>query len=1149
MNFRFVFTRRTGSSVRMAAGMLCLCLVAAPAAAQIDRGQISGTIKDQSSAVVPGATVTATNLQTQTSRVTVTDGSGFYTFPNLAPGRYSVGAELQGFRKIVQENVQLDATGALTIDFTLQAGTLTESVTVSADAPLQTDVAIRKTVEAKDIELLSFSGRNPIGVVGLKAGVNGGNFNSRGFGDLGNGGFNINGSRPEENNITIDGATAIRTRSAGAIIGIQNVDAIQEVQVLTANYMPEYGRASGGQIRFITKSGSSRYSGTGSFYMRDESLQANSWARNRSTNPLDNQGPAPFDYKQYSYAFGGPIPGEMFKDKLFFFGAQEWVDFNQVMTNTATVPTEAMRRGDFSELLNPNNGFFTGARVIRDPLTGEPFANNIIPSDRLSSNGRAFLNTYPLPTPGFRQGTANLSQSSEQPTDQRKDNIRFDYRLNDHHQFVGRYSGYTFTELAAFFGQFPLARRIFDRPNFTSTFAWTGTLTPNLITEASYTRSRDDVTIDVFTGNDLYSRNRSGITYPYIFPGKEIEEKIPTISLGSPFNDIDGGPYPGASSGPIHTFSGTGTYVRGRHTLKAGIIVEYSGEDDFDQINVNAIPGGTNNQNGRFEFSDSRSAGTTSLAVANAAMGLFTNYAEIGERAFTKWRALATDIFVQDSWRPSSQLTIEGGLRWVFWPPWYSTTNNIANFDPRFFDPAQAAIISPTTGRLIGGSRYNGIVLPGDGFEGEGNNLGVAQDPAVLALFRGEPRGFSQMHWNVIEPRLGASYAIDPKTILRASAGVFHSRVTLNDSTVLGGQPPFQPMVTVANGIADIPGGTSGAATDLPFGNTAQDPVFKHPTSYMWSVGVQREIPFGFIVDATYVGRRGLYLPRERNINQLPAGTIGRNPNVNIAALRPYTGYGAIRLSENAGSSKHHSLQLTADRRYINSLKVGVAYTLSKTEDDGSDKRNVVWNTYDDTGYWGPSNFDRRHVFNVYYIYDIPFWRDQNTLVKNLLGGWQISGATFMRSGRPVSVVRTNLDTAGVGDPAFGQPVDLVGDIKAGANKQFSDGSDDNFWFNRAAFALPAAGTFGNAPRNLIYNPGEQQWDIALFKNFNLGGTKRAQFRAEFFNFPNHPNWGSVQTGTLTGDVLIADPSNAAFGRVTSKTGQRDIQLSVRFLF
>ncbi len=1133
--------------------VLCVCVLAAmavPAAAQLDRGQISGTIKDQTGAVVPGATVTATDLQTQNPRVVVTDASGYYIFPNLPPGRYSVSAELSGFRKVVNENVQVDATASVTRDFTLETGALTETVTVSADTPLQTDVTIRKTVEAKDIELLAFSGRNPIGVVGLKAGVNGGNFNSRGFGDLGNGGFNINGSRADENNITIDGATAIRTRSSGAIIGIQNVDAVQEVQVLTANYMPEYGRASGGQIRFITKSGSNRYTGSAGFYLRDESLQANSWARNRSTNPLDNQGPAPFDYKQYGYSAGGPVPGAMFKDKLFFFGAQEWVDFNQVQTNTATVPTARMRMGDFGELLDPNNGFFTGARVINDPLTGQPFPNNVIPADRLSANGLAFLNTYPLPTPGFRQGTANLSQSSDVPTEQRKDNLRFDYRLNNQHQFVGRYSGYSFTELAAFQGTFPFARRLFDRPNFTFTSSWTGTLTNNLIAEASYTRSRDDVFIDVYTGTDLYQRSRSGINYPYIFPdNKEIPDKIPTINIGSPFSSIDGGPYPGSSRGPIHTFSGTSTYVRGRHTFKAGVIVEYSGEDDFDQINVNSIPGGTNNQNGQFEFSDNRANGT-GVGVANAALGQFSNYAEIGQRAFTKWRSLATDLFIQDSWRPTSQLTIEGGVRYVIWPPWYSTTNNIANFDPRFYDPAQAAIINPSNGRLIGGARYNGIVLPGDGFEGDGRNLVVAQDPAVLALFRGEPRGFSQTHYNVFEPRLGASYAIDPKTIVRASAGVFHNRATLNDSTLLGGQPPFQPMVTVANGSADNPGGGSaGSGSDLPFGSTAQDPVFKHPTSYMWSVGVQREVPFGFTVDATYVGRRGLYLQRERNINQLEPGTIQANPGVNIAALRPFTGYGALRLSENAGRSKHHSLQLTADRRYMNSLKVGVAYTLGKTEDNGSDKRNVVWNTRDDTGFWGPANFDRRHVFNIYYIYDVPFWREQNTLLKNLLGGWQISGATFMRSGRPVSVVRTNLDTAGVGDPAFGQPVDLVGDIDANANKEFSNGSDQNFWFNPQAFALPAAGRFGNAPRNLIYNPGEQQWDIALFKNFNLGGTKRAQVRAEFFNFPNHPNWGSVQTGTLNGDILIADPSNANFGRITSKNGQRDIQLSVRFIF
>ena len=329
-------------------GRVVVCLltalaIAAPAAAQLDRSRISGTIKDESGAVVPGVTVTATNLSTQTPTVVVTDGSGLYTFPSLTPGRYSVSAELSGFRKVVNDDVQLDAAGAINLDFMLSTGALTETVTVSGNAPLQTDVAIRKTVEAKDIELLAFSGRNPIGVVGLKAGVNGGNFNSRGFGDLGNGGFNINGSRPDENNITVDGATAIRTRSSGAIIGIQNVDAVQEVQVLTANYLPEYGRASGGQIRFITKSGSNRFTGSAGFYLRDESLQANSWARNRSTNPLDNQGPAPFDYKQYGYSFGGPIAWGDLRNKLFFFGAQEWVDFNQIQTNTATVPTARMR--------------------------------------------------------------------------------------------------------------------------------------------------------------------------------------------------------------------------------------------------------------------------------------------------------------------------------------------------------------------------------------------------------------------------------------------------------------------------------------------------------------------------------------------------------------------------------------------------------------------------------------------------------------------------------------------------------------------------------------------------------------------------------------------------------------------------------------
>jgi Carboxypeptidase regulatory-like domain len=1118
---------------------------ASTATAQFDRGSISGTIKDASGGVVPGVTVTATSVQTQTPTVAVTDATGFYTFPNLRPGQYVVNAELEGFKKIVRENLQLDAGGALTIDFALETGAITEQVTVTAETPLlQSDVAIRKVVDAKDIEQLSFSGRNPIGVASLKAGVVGGSFNTRGFADLGNGGFNINGSRSDENNITVDGATAIRTRSSGAIIGIQNVDAIQEVQVLTANYMPEFGRSSGGQIRFVTKSGSNRFSGSASFFYQDDSLNANSWSRNRSTNPVENSGPAPFDQKQYGYSFGGPIPLGMFKDKLFFFGAQEWVNFYRDQTAIITVPTAAMRNGDFSELLNPGNGFFSGARVINDPLTGQPFPGNVIPADRLSPNGKAILNAYPMPTPGFRQGSANAIITSPNPQDQRKDNIRFDYRLNEKNNISYRFGRYNWVAVDAFRGDLPFARTDWERPNYTNTASWTSTLTSNLINELTYTYSRDDVFINVFQEGDLYKRSNKGINYPYIFQEKEIADKIPTVSFGSGgFREMDGGPYPASSSGPITTVSNTTTWVRGRHTLKAGVQVEYSGEDDFDQINVSAIPGSTNNQNGRFEFLDNRSGGT-GLAISNAALGLYSNYAELGQRNFTKWRSLATDVFVQDSWKPTSQLTIEGGFRWVLWPPWYSTTNNIANFDPNFYDPAQAPIVNPANGTLTGGNRYNGIVLPGDGFEGDG---GAGLPPTVNALFRGEPRGFSETHYNVFEPRLGLSYQLNEKTVLRASGGIFHNRVTLNDSTLLGGNPPFQPQATVSNGLVDNPaGGTAGA--QLPFGINGQDAVFKHPTSYMWGVGIQREIPFGITVDITYLGRRGLYLQRERNINQLQPGTLQANPGVNIAALRPFKGYNVIRLSENAGKSRYNSLQISADRRYRNGLKLGFAYTLGKSEDNASNKRNVLWNSYDDTGYFGPSDYDRRHVASVYYIYDLPFMRDQSTLMRNLLGGWQVSGATFFRTGTPFAVLRGN-DIAGVGDGGFLQPYNLVGDVNAGANKEFSTAvGDGNFWFNPAAFAAPAAGTFGNAPRNNIYNPGEQQWDIAIFKNFNLGGTRRAQFRAEFFNFPNHPNWANVQTGALQGQGW-ADPTSGNFGRVTSKTGERTAQLSLRFLF
>jgi len=647
--------------------------------------------------------------------------------------------------------------------------------------------------------------------------------------------------------------------------------------------------------------------------------------------------------------------------------------------------------------------------------------------------------------------------------------------------------------------------------------------------------SLDEVYIDVFTESGLYQRSRYGINYPYIFPGKEIEDKIPTISITN-FTEVDGGPYPSSSRGPIYTWSDNISYLKGRHSFKTGVFVEYSGEDDFDQINVNAQPGDTNNQNGRFEFTDSR-AGGTGVAVANAAMGLFTNYGEIGTRSLTKWRALAMDAFVQDSWKPADKLTIEGGVRYVLWPPWHARLNNAAMFDPAFYDPARAVTVDPTGGFIVSGDIYNGVVLPGTGFPSDANGVvSAASIPGIDRLFHGLPDGFSQTHANVFEPRGGLSYALNDRTVARVGAGVFHNRVTLNDSTLLGGNPPIQLKVGVTNGVADNPTGTQ--ARTFPLVMTMQDKVFNHPVAYAFSAGVQRELPFSTVVDVTYVGRLGRNLQRERNINQLLPGTLQANPGINPNALRPYLGFGAIRLSENEGKSTYNGLQISVDRRYRGGLKIGAAYTLSRLMDDASDKRNIMFNAYDPSSYWAVSDNDRTHIFNVHYIYELPFWRDQNTLAAKALGGWQVSGATIFQSGEPRSVW-LNDDRAGVGDTT-NQPWNLVGDPNVG-NQSFSNGptADQNFWFNPQAFARPAPGTFGNAGRNPVRGPHQQNWDFALFKTFGPPSGTRIQLRAEAFNFPNYPNLSNPQT----------NPTNGSFGRVTAKTSERNIQLSLKVLF
>ncbi len=1123
-------------------GALLLCGIVH---AQFDRGQISGFVKDSTGAIVAGAAVTVINEGTGQSIKVSSNDSGYYQAPNLVPGLYSVTVELAGFKKFTQTKVKLDAASRTSVDANLQVGEVTEVVEVVAStAQLQRETAqVGRVVEARQIEDLTLNGRNPMLLAGLKPGVVRGAINSFEPNALFVN-FNINGSRGDENLVFYDGALASRIRSTEASLGVLNADSVQEVQILTANYNAEYGRSSGGQIRFVTKSGGRELHGGLFEFFRNSALDANAWQRNRSSNLAESRRPAPFRYSQFGYDIGGPIyiPGKVNtnRDKLFFYWSQEWIRWRREATNTGTVPSLAMRQGDFSELLNPNNPFFRTVRVIIDPMTGQPFANNVIPRERLSPNGVGLMNAFPAPVPGFQQGSANWIGTNPNPQNTRKDNIKIDYAVTSRHNLSFRFSDFQYFVVDPFRGVFDRARRTIDWPNYTSILSLTSTFDPTLINEFSVSANTDQAFINVFQGSP-FQRSLYGINYPYIFPaGKEIPDKIPTIDISN-FTEVDGGPYPARTSGPIYTISNNVTKIMGNHTIKFGIFIERSGQNDFDQINTLGLPGDTNNQNGRFEIRDAGHPLSTGVAIANSALGLFNSYGEIGRRSYTPWRATATDLFVQDGWKITPSLKLEYGVRYQYWPPWKSRWANIAMFHPSFYDPSRAAVVDPRGGFIVSGDRFNGIVLPGTGFPEEAKGrVDAASDPEFQRLFRGLPEGFSETHNNVLAPRLGLAFSSDPKTVIRVGVGMFHNRVTNNDSTLLGGNPPIQFKQGVTNGFVDAPGGAGSTKREFPLILTSQDPVFKHPTAWNWNLTVQRELPAATTVEVAYVGRRGYYLQRERNINQLAPGTIQANAGINADALRPFRGLGIIRLSENAANSWYHGLQIQAERRFKSGLGYGVSYTWSKSIDNASNKRNILFNSFDDRVYRAISDYNRTHVFIANYIYELPFLKDSRSALGFVLRGWEISGITQFQSGRPLSAWRRD-DIAGVGPGSGEQPWNVTGSpLLPDSQRRFSNSNvDQNFWFNPTVFSRPTPGTFGNAGRNLILGPGFMNWDVGIRKNFRVSETSRIQFRAELFNFPNHPNWNNPNV----------DPTSGDFGRVTSKSGERNVQFALKYMF
>jgi hypothetical protein len=1139
-------------------------LLSVPSLAQSDLGSIQGFVKDPSGAVVPGAKVTVKN-QAGVERQATTNESGYYIITNIPSGLYSASIEAAGFKKFESVNNKLDSSSSLALDAVLTVGAATETVEVSASAAvLQTESAsVQKLVTRQQIDSLELNGRNPIFMANLVPGTRGGNLSSLSF-NFSQGPNNINGARTPESLITFDGAPAVRTRSNGTSLGAADVDSTQEIQILTATYSPEFGRSSGGQIRVLTKSGTSEFHGSAFEYLRNTAFNANTWTRNHTAG--QNFVP-PFHYNQFGYNIGGPfyIPNKFNADKskFFWYWGQEWVRYRFLDTNQLTVPSNLMRQGDFSELLSPTNVYYGKTVVIKDPNTGVPFPGNVIPTNMLSQSGTGILKAWPAPnltTP--INGNQFWYLAALHPQNQRKDTLSADMNLTEKHSLRFRRMAYGFDEYQPLDGGTPFTPKYFNRPNQTNSLNYVWTVSPNKVNELLATVSVDDVYIPVDTAHFL-DRTTVGINYPYIFPnGKLVPTRIPTVNM-SGFSGLSGGPYPSHSSGPIYTISDSFTWIKGNHTFKFGFAYERSGENDNDEINVAACPTCTNNQNGQFSFSDTRSGRPSSgNAAANAALGLFDTYSELGQRAYTIFRGSMYEGFAQDSWKVSQKLHIDYGIRYSVIIPFSAEWRNMIVFDPALYDPSKAVQVDPKTGAVIpnSGDRYNGMVIPGSGWpDSAKGRFPEAGDPQYDYLFRGGnvPSYFSNIHYNQWQPRVGLAYNVTPRTVIRAGAGRFYTKLGVSDSVYLGGNPPFQPTANVSFGNVDNPGGNQ--ANSLPLTVTTQSKDFRNPEAWNWNFTVERDFFWKSVLSVAYVGRRGIHLQREANINQPTADVVLANPGINLDALRPYKGYNSVRETDNVANSMYHSFQLAWNRRFSSGFLFGLSYTYSRSMDDGSAQRDIIPDTYWAHNLWALSDFDVTHIMMVNFLYQLPFFRGQSTLAGKLLGGWQVSGIVQLQTGLPSTSGNTGGGSVAKANDYVG--VGLDGNISNAGQFWFMNGdpaithqfaangtNDPNWWFatknsdGTPIFTQPPKGVFNTTQnvRNILHNPGIENWNLGLFKKFAISETVGFQFRAEAFNALNHPNWSPANF----------DPTSAAFGKVTGKTNDvRNLQLSLRFYF
>ncbi|HEX7314050.1 MAG TPA: TonB-dependent receptor [Pyrinomonadaceae bacterium] len=1154
------------TSRRLAVSLACclmfaLALVPSKVSAQTIVGRISGTITDASGAVVPGASVTVTNAATNSARTAVADADGFYTVTNLPVGTYVVTAESQGFKRAEQRGVALTADARLTVDMALEPGQVTETVQVSTalgETVNNTSGEVARVIDSQQVQNLALNGRNYIQLLTLIPGVAQTTDDQLELStSLATNTQSINGNRGQMTNMTVDGGTNLQSGSNASQINNVGIDFIQEVKVQTSNFSAEYGRNSGAQVNVVTKSGGNEFHGSAFEFLRNDKLDArNAFAPVR---------PA-LRYNDFGYSFGGPIV----KDKFFFFGGQEWKKIRRLANPAVrTVPTLAELGGDFSLRLRGRDGIVgtDDDGVLRDPNFAAntcvaPVVNattgavttqavrtgcfggtnvalrNIIPANRITTDGTAIANVYRtmigLAT-GFTNSPVGNNAIFQQPNpfDYREDILRLDYRFNASHSIYGRYI-HDENQLIDPFGTFitsqlptiPSAR---SRPGTSVQIAYTWLVTPTLINEAKANLSI--VSQHIPPDGEFWKRETYGFQFAQLFPGGGVyANSIPDTTING-FSGFNGAARSLVSPTTDIMVGDNVTWVRGSHTLKTGGLVY---RNRIDQ-------NGRTTYTGNVTFNTGGNTRTTNNAFADALLGNFRTYSEAALDPVGFFRFTQTEAFVNDSWKVTPRFSLELGVRYQYGTPFYTQANNLANFDPRLYDPAQAVTIIPTgtfAGTIDltrGGNRLNGLIRAGDGVPAEELGRVPGGDSALVrSVPTGAPRGLYNAH-HYFMPRVGFAYSPfkDNKTAIRGGYGIYYDRVEGNLIFPSEGNPPYVTSSQFSNGnIATI---ASAASVVAPFDTiNAVDPNLDTPYTQSYSLSVQREMPWGFFAEAAYVGNLGRHLIRQPDINQATFDALRANaalPQAQRAdtnALRPYKGYSAIRMRLSDSTSNYHGMQLFAAKRTGRS-RATLSYTFSKVLTDASGFNDNPEDAFNRDYNYGPATFDRRHIFAATYTFTLPTLSNSNGFVRALFGGYELSGITRLQSGAYFTVTG-NTSIGGRRADYVGGGVDVL--LPNGERSQAA-------WINRAAFTNAPDTRRGTAGVGTVEGPGSQVWDFSFRRRVGITEKLKLQLQADVFNAFNRTNFRDMEVNL----------ANAAFGTLTAAGPPRTIQLGMKFNF